>query len=218
MRDWWLRTLLVLQRPRPVFVALRDESRESLSDRAEPVLLIVILAGMAGVLSTRTAGQLLDDSDYDGVLSLWSFIVGGVYGNFGYFGLGGILHAGVKLLGSQGTYRRSRHILAFAAVPIVLSLVVWPVKLGVFGEDAFRSGGSDSGAGGTVFALFWLGFVLWSGALLVIGVRAVHGWTWARAGAACAFAVGRPVGLGLRSLYAAPHLGQRRLERRELLV
>ena len=28
MRDWWLRTLLVLQRPRPVFVALRDESRD----------------------------------------------------------------------------------------------------------------------------------------------------------------------------------------------
>ena len=53
MRDWWLRTLLVLQRPRPVFVALRDESRESLSDRAEPVLLIVILAGIAGVLATR---------------------------------------------------------------------------------------------------------------------------------------------------------------------
>ena len=144
MKDWWLRTLLVLQRPRPVFVALRDESRESLSDRAEPVLLIVILTGMAGVLSTRTAGRLLDDSDYTGMLIvLWSFIVGGLYGMFGYFALGGILHGGVKLLGSQGTYRRSRHILAFASVPIVLSLIVWPVKLGVFGEDVFRSGGSD---------------------------------------------------------------------------
>jgi hypothetical protein len=198
MRDWWLRTLLVLQRPRPVFVALRDESRESLSDRAEPVLLIVILTGMAGVLSTRTAGRLLDDSDYNGMLVLlWSFIVGGLYGVFGYFTLGAILHAGVKLLGSQGTYRRSRHILAFAAVPLVLSLVVWPVKLGVFGEDVFRSGGSDSGAGGTVFELIWLGFLLWSGALLLIGVRAVHGWTWARAGAACVFAVVVPVGLNL---------------------
>jgi hypothetical protein len=198
MRDWWLRTLLVLQRPRPVFVALRDESRESLSDRAEPVLLIVILTGMAGVLSTRTAGRLLDDSDYNGVLIvLWSFIVGGLYGILGYFALGGILHAGVKLLGSQGTYRRSRHILAFASVPIVLSLIVWPVKLGVFGEDVFRSGGADSGAGGTVFALIWIAFVAWSGALLVVGVRAVHGWTWARAGAACAFAVIVPVGLNL---------------------
>ena len=30
MRDWWLRTFLVLQRPRPVFVALRDDSKQSL--------------------------------------------------------------------------------------------------------------------------------------------------------------------------------------------
>src|SRR5206468_3984467 len=52
MRDWWIRTLLVLQAPRPVFVALRDDSRESASERAEPVLLVVILAGIASVLAT----------------------------------------------------------------------------------------------------------------------------------------------------------------------
>jgi hypothetical protein len=198
MRDWWLRTLLVLERPRPVFVALRDESRESVADRAEPVLLIVLLAGIAGVLSTRTAGRLFDDSDYDGVLVFfWAFLAGGLYGVFGYFTVGGILHGGVKALGSQGTYRRSRHLLAFASVPLALSLIVWPVKLGVFGDDVFRSGGSDSGAGGTLFELIWIGFVLWSAALLVIGVRAVHGWTWARAGAACALAVAAPVVVGL---------------------
>jgi hypothetical protein len=198
MRDWWLRTLLVLQRPRPVFVALRDESRESLSDRAEPILLIVILAGIAGVLSTRTAGSLLDDGDYDGVLVFfWSFIAGGLYGVFGYFAVGGILHGGVRALGSEGTYRRSRHLLAFASVPLALSLIVWPVKLAMFGGDVFRSGGSDSGAGGAVFEVIWIGFVLWSATLLVIGVRAVHGWTWARAGAACALAVIVPLVVGL---------------------
>ena len=41
MRDWWLRTFLVLQRPRPVFVALRDESKQSLGDRSEPVLALI---------------------------------------------------------------------------------------------------------------------------------------------------------------------------------
>ena len=53
MRDWWLRALLVLQRPRPVFVALRDDSKESVSDRAEPVLAIVLLAGIAALLPTH---------------------------------------------------------------------------------------------------------------------------------------------------------------------
>ena len=32
MREWWLRTLLVLQAPRPVFVALRDDTAESASE------------------------------------------------------------------------------------------------------------------------------------------------------------------------------------------
>ena len=54
MRDWWLRALLVLQRPRPVFVALRDESKEAVSERAEPMLAIVLLAGIA-------SGALDDD-------------------------------------------------------------------------------------------------------------------------------------------------------------
>ena len=56
MRDWWLRTLLVLQRPRPVFVALRDDTKESASDRSEPVLLIVLLAGIATVLCDEHRG------------------------------------------------------------------------------------------------------------------------------------------------------------------
>ncbi len=202
-RDWWLRTLLVLQRPRPVFVALRDESREALSDRAEPILLIVLLAGMAGVLSTSAAGSLLDDGSRDGlIVAIWAFIAGGIYGVFGYFALGAILHAGVKALGSQGTYRRTRQVLVFAAVPIALSLVLWPVKLALYGGDLFRSGGSDSGSGGSVFAVLWLAFVVWGGCLLVTGVRAVHGWTWARAAGACSLALVLPVlvGLALRGL------------------
>ena len=36
MRDWWLRALLVLQRPRPVFVALRDESINAQFTLANP--------------------------------------------------------------------------------------------------------------------------------------------------------------------------------------
>ena len=194
MRDWWLRTLLVLQRPRPVFVALRDDSKQSLGDRSEPVLAIVLLAGIAGVLATGTAGRLLEDNDYDGLLvAVWAFIAGGVYGAFGYFAIGGLLYAGCKALGSQGTYRRGRHVLAFACVPIALSLVLWPVKLAVFGEDVFRRGGSDAGVGGDVFALLTLAFVAWAAVLLVIGVRAVHGWRWGRALLASSLALGTPL-------------------------
>jgi len=198
MRDWWLRALLVLQRPRPVFVALRDDSKEAASNRSEPVLAIVLLAGIATVLSTRTAGTLMDDGSYDGLLvAIWAFLAGSIYGAFGYFAFGALLQGGVKALGSQGSYRRARHVFAFAVAPLALSLVLWPVKLALYGEALFRSGGSDHGFGTRVFDVLELGFLLWSATLLVLGVRAVHGWTWARAGAACALAIIVPALIGL---------------------
>ena len=192
MRDWWLRTLLVLQRPRPVFVALRDDSRESLADRAEPVLLVVWLAGI--VVLMIDAATYLDDPSHDVLdLAIWIFLGGGIYGFFGYFVFGALLYAAVRALGSQSSYRRARHVLAFTLVPVALSLVLWPLKLAVYGGDWFRTGGRDTGSGGAVFDLLTDLFFLWAAVLLVIGVRAVHGWTWARATAACAFAAAAPV-------------------------
>jgi hypothetical protein len=198
MRDWWLRTLLVLQRPRPVFAALRDDTREAAADRSEPVLLVVLLAGIAAVLATGTAAHLNNDGSYSPVLiAIWAFFAGSVYGLFAYFAFGAVLHGAVKALGSQGSYRRSRHVLAFALVPVALSLIAWPVKLSLYGGDWFRTGGRDTGGGGAAFDLIELAFFLWAAVLLVVGVRAVHGWTWARAAAACALALVAPVALAL---------------------
>jgi hypothetical protein len=189
VRDWWLRTLLVFQRPRPVFVALRDDSREAASDRAEQVLLLVWVAGIAYALATPTAGTLLDDSDYDGLLiAVWAFIAGGFVGTAAYWALGLLLHLWVRLLGSQGSYRRTRHVLAFAAAPVALSLVLLPVRLALYGEDIFRSGGSDAaGHAAWVFGALEVAFAAWALALVGIGLRAVHGWSPARATVALAF-------------------------------
>jgi hypothetical protein len=198
VRDWWIRTVLVLQAPRAVFAALRDDSLEAVGDRSEPVLLIIWLGGIAGVLATSTAGHLLDDNDYDGLLvAVWTFIAGGMYGAAAYWIFGGILHGVLRRLGSLGSYRRTRHLLAFACVPIVLSLILWPVKLSLYGSALFHRGGADSGTGGSIFALLQLVFLAWTAVLLVIGVRVVQGWTWERASGAVAIAVVAPVLLGV---------------------
>ena len=196
MRDWWLRTLLVLQRPRPVFVALRDDDPDAVGERGEPVLLIVWLAGIAAVLAQSTT--YLDDGTRDGVdVAIWAFAAGGMTGAFAYFVVGWLLYRVARALGSHGTYRRSRHVLAFAATPIALSLVLWPFKLALYGDDWFRSGGSDSGAVVALFDALAAGFAAWSLVLLVIGVRSVHGWTWRRALAASAAALVLPVALSV---------------------
>jgi hypothetical protein len=195
-RDWWLRTLLVLQRPRPVFVALRGDSREDASDRAEPILLVVWLAGIAVILFGL--GTYLDDGGRDGLdLAVWAFLGGGIYAFFGYFVFGALLHASVKVFGSQGSYRRSRQVLGFALVPIALSLALWPVKLSLYGEDWFRTGGGDAGGVGLAFDLLTYAFFLWSAWLLVVGVRSVHGWTWSRALGASLLPVAAPLAAAL---------------------
>ena len=183
-RDWWARTILVLQRPAPVFAALRAADDD---DRSEPLLAIVFLAGIAAVLSTNLASRLLDDFEIDAlVLAVWAFLAGGLYGAFGYFGLGALVYAGARAARSAITYRRARHVLGFAAAPLALSLLVWPVRIAIYGDDVFRSGGSDTGTGARVFEAVELGALLWAAALVVVGLRAYHAWTWPRAALASA--------------------------------
>jgi hypothetical protein len=193
-RAWWRRVRLVLQSPSSVFAALRDESEADASARAEPVLAIVLLAGMATVLSSSAAAHLLDDPEVDWVLvAVWAFLGGGLYGALLYWLGGLLLHFGITALGSNARYRRSRQLLAFAAVPIAASLVLWVPRLVLFGGDSFRYAGSDDGAGSAVFGLLQVAISLWALALLVVGVRAVERWSWGRALAAVAVGAFIPV-------------------------
>jgi hypothetical protein len=189
-REWWLRTLAVFQSPTAVLTALRDDSREAAQARQEPITAIVFLAGMAGVLSTTIAGRLLDDPNFDGLsVAVWAFLGGGIYGLLVYWLGGALLYGGGSVLGGRWSYRQARHVLAFAAAPLVLMLIlVWPARLAVYGGDLFRSGGGDTGAGDGFFEAIAVGFAGWALVLLVIGMRAVHGWPLPRAVAAVALA------------------------------
>ena len=180
-RAWWRRVRLVLQSPSIFYAALRDESEADVSARAEPVLAIVLLAGMATVLSSSAAAHLFDDPAVDWVLvAVWAFLGGGLYGALLYWLGGLLLHFGITALGSNAPYRRSRQLLAFAAVPLGVPRLV------LFGGDSFRYGGSDDGAGSAVFGFLQVAASLWALALLVVGVRAVERWSWRRAFAAVA--------------------------------
>jgi hypothetical protein len=181
-RQWWLRVPAVFLSPTSVFVAMRNESREDVDARSEPVLALTALAGIATALGSSTARTLYDDPEYDALLvAVWAVIAGGIVAFAGYFIVGGALYLGTRGMGSVGTFRRARHILGFALAPIALSLLlVWPLELAVYGGDVFRRGGSDDGAGERFFDVLELGFAAWSAVLLLVGVRAVHGWTWSR--------------------------------------
>jgi hypothetical protein len=194
-RSWWLRVPLVLAAPTAVFTLLRDESDEATEARQEPVTAIAGLAGVAGVLGTPVARHLLNDSSISvALIPVWAFIGGVAYALAVYWLGGGLLSGASRRLGGLGSWRRSRHVLALAALPLALSLFTfWPIRILVYGEDLFRTGGDDYGRGDSIFGAIFLGFIAWSGVLLLVGVRAVHGWTWARAAAAVALAAAFPV-------------------------
>jgi hypothetical protein len=183
-QQWWLRALAVFSSPRAVFAAMRDDSTEVAEARQEPVLAIVILAGIAGVLSTTLAGRLLDLKGFDGIdVAIWAFLGGGVYGFLVYWLGALILHALGRGLGSRSSYRQARHVIGFASAPLALSLIlVWPVRIAVYGGDVFRAGGSDRGLGDKVFEALVVAAFVWMLGLVVVGARALNGWSWPRSG------------------------------------
>jgi hypothetical protein len=178
-RVWLQRAVLVLVRPYEVFRGMRDDSDAAARARSEAVLALVILSGIGTVLWTPVAGTVMDVNGphaSDGLdVAIWAFFLGGAYGAVFYFLGGLVLYALTRAVGGI-TYRQARHVLAFASAPVALSLLfLWPVRLAVYGEDLFRTGGSDHGAGNTAFVALELLVVLWSLALLVLGLRAARG-------------------------------------------
>ena len=77
-REWWLRLVRVLTAPTSVFVWVRDDSAEAAGARQEPITAVVFLAGVSIFLSTRTAGRLFDDIEFDWLLVLVEAVVAGL--------------------------------------------------------------------------------------------------------------------------------------------
>ena len=193
-RSWWLRAPAVLVAPRAVFVSLRDDSDEAVERRQEPLTAIIGLAGFAGVLGTPVARHLLNDPSTSlSLIPVWVFFGGAVYAFAAYWVGGALLHGAARRFGGLGTYRRARSVLALSAMPLALTLLtLWPIRIAVYGQNLFRTGGTDWGPGDRTFgSLLYLAFA-WSAVLLVIGVRSVHGWSWGRSLATVALAAALP--------------------------
>jgi hypothetical protein len=193
-RSWWLRAPAVLVAPRAVFVSLRDDSEEAVDARQEPLTAIAALAGIAAVLGTPVARQLLNDASFSvSLIPVWAFFGGIVYAVGVYWLGGGLLYGAARRFGGLGSYRRARHVLTLSSMPLALALfTLWPVRIAVYGQDLFRTGGTDWGPGDRTFGgLLYFAFA-WSAILLVVGVRSVHGWSWGRSFATVGLAAALP--------------------------
>jgi hypothetical protein len=194
-RSWWLRALAVLVAPRAIFASLRDDSDEAVDARQDPLTAIAGLAGISVVLASPTFRRMLNDGSVSvALIPVLAFIAGSLYALVAYWLGGGLLFGAARRLGGLGSWRRARHTVALAATPLALALLTfWPIRIAVYGEDLFRTGGDDYGRGDAIFGGVFIGIAAWSVWLLLVGVRAVHGWSWLRSTATIALAAAFPV-------------------------
>ena len=143
-----------LLRAAGVFAELRDESREAADARQEPLVAITFLAGIAMFLSLVA---LEPPFERYRDLSALTMIVESIIGGALVGALQLLARRRARLPRRAGAGCRDRlsagaaHRRAWRPIPFVVLLVVaWPVRLGLYGVDLFRTGGSDSGAGSDV--------------------------------------------------------------------
>jgi len=179
-REWWRRVPRVVTAPRSVFAALAETDDADVDARAEPVLAITILAGMTCVILTPAWGTIMDDSTVDTLVLLVVTFIGGLfYGAAGYFLLGLVLLLGAKAVGVDPPFKIARQVVAFAAFPLGLGLfVLVPAIALAYGDDWFRTGGSDEGTGRAVLTAVGLAFVAWSAVLVALGLRTTFRLPW----------------------------------------
>ena len=193
-RNWWLRAPAVLVAPRAVFASLRDDSEEAIEARQEALTAMIGVAGIAAVLASPTFRRILNDGDVTHILiPVLAFISGAIYAVVAYWLGGGLLYGAARRLGGLGSYTRARHVLALSTAPIALTLfTLWPLRIAIYGQNLFRTGGEDWGPGDRAFGgLVYFAFA-WSAILLVLGVRTVQGWSWGRSLATAGLAAALP--------------------------
>jgi hypothetical protein len=180
VRRWWRLVPRILTHPTEVFLALRDDDDVDVDARSEPILAIVIIAGMAGILLTPAWATLLDEQSLDWmVIAVITFIGGLFYGAAGYFLLGLVVWLGARAVGLDAPTRTARQAVGFSALPFALSfLVTVPVVLVVYRYDWFHTGGSDDGIGRVVVLSVALALALWSLGLLALGLRTTFELPW----------------------------------------
>ena len=166
--------------PTSVFVAMRNESREDVDARSEPVLALTALAGIAAALASSTARTLYDDPEYDAAERRR---LGGHRRRV--HRLRGLLHRRRRPLPRHPRHGERRHVPACPPPPRLrggadCALVAPRLAAPARGLRRRRLPTRRLGRRGGRRAsstLLELGFAAWSAVLLLVGVRAVHGWT-----------------------------------------
>ena len=184
-RAWFLRALLVLQSPRPVFAALRDDSDEAAEARQDAGRRDRLAGGhrrRAGDHGREHVARRTPRATGSS-RRVWAFLAGGLYGFVLYFVSARCCTSALaqaRQTGQLSPRAAPARLLGGAGRAGALSLLA--VRIAIYGEDLFQFGGADGSTAGTCSrGLFYVFVVCGRSFCSCIGVRTVHGWTGALA-------------------------------------
>jgi len=173
LSDWEIFTKIWFS-PRKVFRDINDRSY----GKYVPILLV--LAGISSAFDQAISKDLGDKMPLLGVLGI-CIIGGGLLGWIGLAIYAALVSWTGKWLKGKGKERSILRIMAYASIPLAVSLICLIPQIGIHGNEIFESVDEYTAAPGLVLTIvFWLSLLLgvvlgiWALVLSIVGISEVQ--------------------------------------------
>lgn len=162
--------------PRRIFRFIEDAAYE------KHLILLMVLAGIGRTFDRATMKDMGDKYPLEAVI-LFCILGGIAFGWISFYIYGGLLRWTGTWIGGRAGFKSILRVLVYGNIPIVCTLVLLFIQIGIYGEALFQSDGDlvSAGIGGNI--TFWgsmiveLMFIIWAVVLIVIGLSEVQGFS-----------------------------------------
>ena len=129
------------------------------------IVILLILAGIARAFD-RAIGKSQGDSWELGTIIVFSILIGGLLGWISFYVYAALVSWTSTWVGGRITGKATLEIMAYAAIPMIFSLVFLSLQMMIYGSRIFRS--DDS------FAEYDLNFFVYNGLLVIHALLSLY--------------------------------------------
>lgn len=160
-------------RPRRCFSFINDMKYE------KHMWMLLVLAGISNAFDRASRNGSGDNTSVAGIIGM-SIIIGGLIGWISFYIYAALLSWTGQLVKGKGNTKAIVRMLAYASVPVIVSLLALVVQMVVFGNEIFKSEPDIYSFGNVgVIIYFSMAFIevvlgCWTIVLVVIGLSEVQ--------------------------------------------
>jgi hypothetical protein len=196
--------LSIWTRPRETIRAIVAE------DPRRHVLVLAMLSGIAQALDRASLRHVGDRVEWP-VLAAVAVVGGSLFGILSIYLVAVLLRLTGSWLGGRADHAALRAAMAWASIPVIATLLLWPIQIGLFGMENFSSITPRIDASPMInvaFAGISLILGVWSFVLALKTIGEVHGFSAWRALGSVLIASVIAVAVVVAFVFALTHLLQ----------